>query len=778
MIVHHLKIALRNLWRYKSQTLIGVLGLATACVVFAICCFGIFTVLLRNAEIPDNERMYRIRTPKYKSITGNVNQMFGELSGIEKFTIFRFPKQYYGNLLTNGDESERFIKFEFHEADKNYWNFFSLQALTGDVQNILNQPNSIVLYESKAKRVGNIDALQGSLVIINDVTFTITGILKDPPMNNNNFYGDGLVFNQENGYFQQTREALNPWNENIIVMLAKGISKDDFQKTLDSYPFVYRGDQNSELKELVYIESINEIEQDFKFILITAFIVVLLVLSVALFNIISFQTAQFYNRLKECAIRKVAGSGKRQLLLAFYMEILIIFILSFFLGLMVIDLLKSVVQEPELAAMLQNEAAVSGIKKHLLFSVLFGLSATFLFCLIPVQIISRQSVNVIYMGLSEKISKQRGRKIMLFIQMLILLLFLSGTLIIRLQVDRVKENIWKNLSQEEQKNIFTLSYDNEQTPAQFEVILQQLRQSSAVDDVSFSRNPLSNYGYLDTKTIGKHEKQSVREYKVSSNFVDFFNAKIVKGRFWDENDTQDVIVVDETLAALFPDNNPLGMNIDGKVIIGVLENIQMVKENQTFSQMKNPVFYSRIEKIDNWGCFYIKAIRGKSDDVKQHIMQIQKEFYPEFSQNFVDFQTDIRRSTFEGEDMLSMFFGVFSIICLILCLLSIYSAITMNTEKRRKEVAIRKINGAEIKDIILLFSKSYLLLWSVVCLLMFPVIYFAGNLWLETFNQRISLNVFFFSAIYFSILALILLMIIFRIMEVARCNPAEVVKGN
>ena len=67
-------------------------------------------------------------------------------------------------------------------------------------------------------------------------------------------------------------------------------------------------------------------------------------------------------------------------------------------------------------------------------------------------------------------------------------------------------------------------------------------------------------------------------------------------------------------------------------------------------------------------------------------------------------------------------------------------------------------------------------MWSGVCLLMFPVIYFAGNMWLETFSQRISLNVFFFSGIYFSILALVFSMIFFRILEVARCNPAEILK--
>ena len=149
----------------------------------------------------------------------------------------------------------------------------------------------------------------------------------------------------------------------------------------------------------------------------------------------------------------------------------------------------------------------------------------------------------------------------------------------------------------------------------------------------------------------------------------------------------------------------------------------------------------------------------------------------EFSQGFLDFQTEVKYILVE-EEMFSRLFGLFSAICLILCLLSMYSAITMNTEKRRKEVAIRKINGAEIKNIILFFSKNYIKLWSIICVLLFPVIYFAGNRWLETFTLRISLNLFFFSGVYFSILALIFLIILFRIIDVARCNPADVLKSD
>ena len=783
MLLHHIKIAFRNLRKYKSQTVIGVLGLATASVVFAIICYLLFFVFSQNADIPHNEWMYELRTRNYRtSIRGGMEQTLAGLSGIEKFTAFKRINNNYGHLLMEGNKPDRFIRLQLIEADTAFLSFFSLKIIMGNPQTILNTPNSIVLYERTAKKYGTPDSLQGRSIIINDIAYTITGILKNTSLNNSYGGGDGLVFNQENGYFQQIHETWNPESPTVIVMLAKGISKNNFQTVLDAYPFDFAADSDSDNEGHVYIASVRG-EFRLAQLLIVSLVVItgLMVLSVALFNIISFQTAQFYNRLRECAIRKLVGSGKRQLLFSFYMEIVIVFVLSYFTGLIVIDFLKPILQQfgfnLNMSMIDSIDGMASGMKIFLLYSILFGLLITFLFCLIPVRIISRQSVRVVFMGLSEKVSRQRGRKMMLFVQMFIMLLFLSVTLVIRLQVNRVKDNIWHTLSVEEQKNIFSFPFNREIMPEElFDVVQHQLVQSSAIDEIFISDNTFfgNRYGHSHNTTIGQHENQSVREYRVSNNFADFFHAKMIMGRFWNENDAPDVAVVDETFAALFPDNNPVGMNINGKTIIGIVENIQMHKENQRF--VKQPVFYSPFDKTESMLGVYVKAIAGKQKDVQQLIMQIQKEFYPEFSRYFTDFQTEISYVMSE-EDAFSRLFGIFSVICMILCLLSIYSAITMNTEVRRKEVAIRKINGAAIKDVNLLFGKSYIKIWSVVCVFMFPVIYFAGNLWLERFHQRISLNVFFFSGIYFSVLALIFLIIIFRIMEVARCNPADVLKS-
>jgi ABC-type antimicrobial peptide transport system permease subunit len=427
---------------------------------------------------------------------------------------------------------------------------------------------------------------------------------------------------------------------------------------------------------------------------------------------------------------------------------------------------------------LVDEHTISGLRIQLLQSVLTSLVIAFLLCIVPVNAIGRSSVRVVLLGISERVNKGRGRKILLFIQMIILLFFMSATLIIQFQTSKVKENVFHTLSPEEQKNILTFGYNEKQLPDKLDIIVQKLKASNTIEDVFFANYPVYTYGSIFTVNMGieDHDKESVREYKVSDNFADFFKLKIRTGRFIDENSASEAVVVDETFAALFPNQNPIGMTFENHTIIGVVENIQVVKENKEHIQAKRLVFYSRADK-KHWGDIYIKALPEKEKEARQHLIQTVREFLPEtIDLRISDLYKELNNNLFNMENTLSLFSTLFFVISLILSLLSIYSAIAMNTEKRRKEVAIRKINGAEIKDIILLFSKTYLWLWSAACIVLFPVVYYFGNEWISGFSQRMSLNVFFFLGIYLSVLVLIFSTLLFHIMRVARCHPAEVIK--
>ncbi|GHS97329.1 ABC transporter permease [Bacteroidia bacterium] len=774
MIKHYLTVAFRNLRKYKVQNLIGILGLSTGFVVFAICCYLVQYRLTRDSSYPDHQRMYRIETRRITSINGNMKNTLGEFTDIEKVTSKNWPISYYGNMTIDGKET--MVNLTLQEVDTIFLDFFSLQILSGSKQNILQTPNSIALYESSAKKYGDPATLPGTTITFDAVSYTITGILKNLPSNNNISHGNGLVFNKSDGYYGKEHDSWNPMREvRVYVLLKKGISQAEFQQKLDAYPFAFE-QPNPDYKEYLFISSINKIDESEFVVLAGIFIVGLLVLFIALFNYISFQTAQFYNRLKECAIRTVNGSGNRQQLFLFYSEIVIVFILSYFGGLLLLEIVIPILENSQFSRMI-NPYVITGFRIQLLQSVITGLVIAFLLCIAPVTIIGRSSVRVVLLGISERGSKERGRKILLFIQMIILLFFMSATLIIKFQTNKVKENVFHTLLPQEQKNILTFAYDEMKLPDNLPIIMQKLKTSNAIEDISFANFPIYSYGSLFQANTGieGHEKEDVRNYMVDDNFLDFFKLKLLSGSFLDENSSPGAVVVDETFAALFPDHNPVGMSFENNTIIGVVENIQVVKENKEFTHIKRPVYYSRADK--HKGEIYIKAFPGKAEEARQDLIQTVREFLPEpIDLRISDLHENLNEDLFDIENVLSLFSTLFFIISLILSLLSIYSAIAMNTEKRRKEVAIRKINGAEIKDIILLFSKTYLWLWSAACIVLFPVVYYFGNVWISGFSQRMSLNVFFFLGIYFSVLVLIFLTLIFHIMRVARCNPAEVVK--
>jgi ABC-type antimicrobial peptide transport system permease subunit len=375
--------------------------------------------------------------------------------------------------------------------------------------------------------------------------------------------------------------------------------------------------------------------------------------------------------------------------------------------------------------------------------------------------------------------------VLLFIQFGILLLFLSAFLIVALQMDKYKTGVFNHLSDEAKKHIvFALCYGEEGLIANKDAIVKEISESHLVKDVVAGEELVVSGGGWTTLHEGSefgipdYYEASIGRKPVPYGFFRFFECELLAGQFFTENSSPNDVVVDETFASYYKDKNPVGESFIGKKIVGVIKNLNTYKDTDDFKKKRYPVFYYLEEKMKGRNVFYIyvKAHTGKLKEVRQVLEKTIKKFAsPSFIVTTGTLKDEISQ---ELQDEKSLFksMQILFAVSLIICLLGIYSAVVMNTEKRRKEIAIRKINGATIKDIILLFSKTYLGLWSIACLVFFPVVYYFGNKWLEKYIDRISLNIMLFGVIYLAILILIMLTIIFQILKVARCNPADVIK--
>jgi len=173
----------------------------------------------------------------------------------------------------------------------------------------------------------------------------------------------------------------------------------------------------------------------------------------------------------------------------------------------------------------------------------------------------------------------------------------------------------------------------------------------------------------------------------------------------------------------------------------------------------------------------VKCIAGKTKEAKKDIKNCLKEFIPETYEIEIETLQEKVDNTFSTEKLITYSSVLLFVISLILGLLNIYSSVLMSVEKRRKEIAIRIINGAEFKDIVILLGKTYFILWTVACFVSFPFIYRYATLWLERYQEPITLNVLLFVMIYIIILALIILIVISQIIKTTKANPADVIKS-
>ena len=119
----------------------------------------------------------------------------------------------------------------------------------------------------------------------------------------------------------------------------------------------------------------------------------------------------------------------------------------------------------------------------------------------------------------------------------------------------------------------------------------------------------------------------------------------------------------------------------------------------------------------------------------------------------------------------------FSIVCLIITLLGVYSAITLDTERRQKEVAIRKVNGAGLKEIILLFARLYIWVLGISAAIALPIVYLIIQQWKQMYLVFFNDGILYWGGILLGVTSITALTVIFRILKVARINPASIIKN-
>ncbi len=793
MLMHYLKISLRNLWKYKAQNLIGILGVSVGLVCFVYCLYIPRYALNIDTSYPGADRIYHLEAAYKLTIDNNeYNAVINQFTGTEKIAKERFPNDvedvtsFYRSegtktvIIIDDDQKEMASELKLAETDTSFIRFFSLSLKEGSFDVTQQTPNSIVLFEEAAQKIGNPRYLIGKKMLCDNRYYQITGILKNAPITARLLRSqEGFIFNDPEGQLEKSKTEAS--SAELFIRLKKGVDQKVFSEKLSTLNYLLQNVRNESY--FLITPLVKEVSKSELTTFSIMGLIGLLILLVSLFNYLSFFITRSYDRLGEVAIRKVNGSGKFQLFCLIFSEFLIAWLIIGLLCFFILDLFKML---KETISMI-DPVDISVARIQLLEYLAEGIPLIALLCFFPVKTVNRMSIKMSLLGISEKGKKGIVRNAFLLIQMSVFLLFMSFSILIFQQQQKMYSNMLHTLSEEEKENIIGTTCYYPELSDKRDILLQRLKSSPAVQSVIYSYTPVVGHqpGIMNLGRTGFESTEgSIKA--VPPSYLDFFKLQLISGEFYNEDSEPRIAVIDETFASLYKNENPIGKTFSSQwgvfKIVGIIEKTLSDVERKKNHPNGVPLFYTPfnyLKEVYNSEsyCLYVKPYPGKQKEARQFLDQCIREFLPEATKfEICSLKESIRSSAFYLENQFQKVSVLISLISMAVCLLGLYSSIRMNVARRRKEMAIRKINGAGIWNIMLLFNQGYIFLLIGVSVIAFPFIYYWGNQWLDDFNQRIALNWVFFLTLFLLALILILLTIISSIWKAARENPAEVIK--
>jgi putative ABC transport system permease protein len=792
----YFKTAFRNLWQNRSFTFINIAGLAVGVAV----CVVIFLIIQFEQSFdnfhPKKENIYRVIS-KRKNADGERSS-----AGVP----FPYPTMMHSefpNIVSTGinqGHNEQIIipseiegaapkKFKeetgFFYVEPTFFNIFSFPILAGDYS-LLKDPNTAVLSKSTAEKYFGDWRLAIGKTFKQNATdlFKIVGVMKDFPDNtdfhiniaasyatlkSNTTSDDWISIASNHGFYMLLPEGMSAktMNTQLAGLVKKYMDKESAAtagQVVENVAAVHYNDNAGNFSDrAITKKKINVLW------LIAAFI-----LLIACVNFINLSTAQAFNRAKEVAVRKVLGGNKAQLRIQFFSETAIITIAAVVLSLLIAwasaPLLGSILDLP-----LKLDLAANPIV--LLFLLVIAIAVILLAGSYPALVLSRfNPVTALKSKVKAKSSKGITlRRSLVVFQFVIAQALIIGTLVIVQQMD-----YFKNHAVGFSRNaIVNIGFPQDSiSKTKLDYLRNSLLDIKGIKSVSFSyASPADNSNWSSDFKYDHAEKStdwSANLKWADSHYVETYGLQLIAGRNLEQSDTVREYLVNETLLKRLGVATPQeALNKEINLwdqwkykIVGVVKDFNA----KSLREAVVPVLIST--QKDFYGTAGLKL---ESTDMHGTLAKVEKlwnQVYPDFvyEQSFLDAKI---AGFYRDENRLSQLYKVFAILAIFLSCLGLYGLASFMAIQKVKEVGIRKVLGASINSIVLLFSKEFILLIGIAFLIAAPLAYYFMHAWLEDFVYRISISwwILLLSGIIAIIIALITISV--KAIRAALANPVK-----
>jgi putative ABC transport system permease protein len=783
MYLNYLKIAFRNLRRYKTFSIINIAGLSISLALVII--IAAFTqVELRVNKFHTNyERIYKVGKNTTPAPIADIIK--SNLPEIKKVARIDEDQRSKSVTLTYGNNPMKVKDLIY--ADPDFFDIFSFQALKGNPQKALKEPMSLILTDSEAKAIfGRQDPI-GKIVKINNVCdLTVKAVIKDVPQSSSWQFNGIISFSSIKDILFGGHDDAYSWNnydyetyillpnssdkavlvKNIESVLVKNLPQSNKDINTDLFPFkdIYYN------PELSNFNSHGSVEKNFALISIA-----MLILLIAVINFINLSTARVSARNKEAGVRKTIGASRFDLVVQFLSESIAMSVISMIAAVLLALVLVEIFSKSiDIHLVIFPDSVFSRCIIFLVVAIVLGVlsgiyPAFYLTSFKPSSILRGN----IYFGNG----KTFFRRTLIIFQFSITIVLIISTALIYRQMEYVRN---KPLGFQKENIIYFPN--NSELDSKRDVFQTKILQSSYVEDFSYSSSvpgEMEMVWGLQLKYEGKESKILFHSVPISCDFIRLMGMKIIEGRGFIDKDTNDAwnVIINESFAKMYGIKDPLKVRLTGMGggkgnIVGVVKDFNFASLH---SKVEPLVFFNCPEWI-GYGLIKLKSSNyGNIRAVINNLKSVWKEISPDFPIEY-HFLDESLNNKYKAEERFEKEFLSFSLFAIFIACLGLFGLTAYTIEQRTKEISIRKILGATITGITMMLSKQFIVLVLISNIIAWPVAYYMVNNWLKEFAYRIDISMWVFLLSGTLALVIALVTVSTNAIKAATANPVKSLK--
>lgn len=777
MFKNNLKIAFRTIKKNRVFSLINILGFAFSISI----CLAIGSFLLHEYSYDqyheNSKNIYRLIDTRDNSsaidyrVKKQLIESFPEVENVCLFQLLPY------SLQINTEQQGHYVE-NILSVDNAFFEIFSIPFISGNSEKPFNDLHSALLTQNAAQQLfGDENPIGKELLLLKRFPLIVTGVIEDFPGNSS--MAANVLVNAENDDFKFSFSCENSedisthrYPFRIYLQLNNQIDTQAFTAKLNKhvdvlYPYVGKADLLP-LKNIYLYDKTggSSTQRGNPGLLKLLLSIALIILVLAIINYINLSVSQQNKRRKEIGIKKTIGATKSNLIIQFLVESILITFISFFVSLVIFQLstpLYDAIFDKSInyAALFQFPSILLMILSIIFLGAISGIGTALVFSSINPVMIFRGK-------LSHHGKKYITKNALSIFQFTISIILIFCTIIIQKQIGFVKHN---NPGFNEE---YLLRIDLPQVAPEdrdnASLLLNKLRQYPEIKNVSLT-NGVPGYINVSMGANMPGKKKSLSIIYADTSFLSTFNIQILKGRNLNPGEYGTVCMINEAAYNYFEWDDLTNKRYNngrkgGFEVIGVVKDFHYKSLHSKIEPLAILFQFGYQTNIT------IRIAPHNIGNTMENIQKIWRSILPAcpFKYQFYDDWFD---QMYRAEEKFAIAISTIAMLAIVISCIGILGLAIFSSERRTKEIGIRKVLGATIPNILAMLIKDFTKWILIANLIACPIAYYAMNKWLQNFAYRTPISWWIFILAGVLALVIALLTVSWQTIRTATANPVE-----